>query len=64
MFGLVRLGKLEEVLITKRYGPQIAYKGSLMFGKKLLSNVRDFIFMIAEHICKVLLKIPDRPFLG
>jgi len=28
------LGKLEEVLITKRYGPQIAYKGSLMFGKK------------------------------
>lgn len=54
----------EEVLITKRYGPQISYKGSLMFGKKLLSNVRDFIFMIAEHICKVLLKIPDRPFLG
>ena len=60
----MRLGKLEEVLITKRYGPQIAYKGSLMFGKKLLSNVRDFIFMIAEHICKVFLKIPDRPFLG
>ena len=54
----------EEVLITKRYGPQISYKGSLMFGKNLLSNFKTFILMIAEHICEVLLKIPDCPFLG